>query len=146
LVHHLVMLDRVRRRADEFDILHFHTDYLHFPMFADCCDKTLTTLHGRLDLPDLAVMMREFAMMPLASISQAQRTPIAWANWHGTIPHGLPHDLHRLGDAGGGYLAFLGRISPEKGVREAIEIAHGAGLPLQIAAKIDPADRPYFED
>jgi glycosyltransferase involved in cell wall biosynthesis len=145
LVYHLIMLDRLRRCADEFDILHFHTDYLHFPLFADCWEKTLTTLHGRLDMPDLPVMMREYDMMPLVSISDAQRTPMPWANWYGTVQHGLPRHLHRLGDGGGGYLAFLGRMSPEKAPDRAIEIARRAGLPLQLAAKIDPVDREYFD-
>lgn len=144
LVHHLAMLHRVRQRAHEFDILHFHTDYLHFPLFADRPDNTLTTLHGRLDLPDLPIMMREFAMMPLVSISDAQRRPIPWANWCGTVLHGLP-DYLRPGDGGGGYLAFLGRISPEKGPDRAIAIACRAGLPLRIAAKVDRVDRDYFE-
>ncbi len=146
LVHHLIMLDRVRRCADEFDILHFHTDYLHFPLFADYCEKTVTTLHGRLDLPDLPVMMREYAMMPLISISDAQRAPMPWANWYGTVQHGLPRNLHRLGDGGGGYLGFLGRISPEKAPDRAIEIARRAGLPLRIAAKVDPVDQEYYDN
>ena len=146
LVHHLVMLDRVRRRANEFDILHFHTDYLHFPLFGEFWNKTLTTLHGRLDLPDLPAMMRHFAMMPLVSISDAQRTPVQWANWRGTVPHGLPHHLHRGGNGGGGYLAFLGRVSPEKGVDRAIAIARRVGLPLQIAAKVDRVDQTYYDD
>jgi glycosyltransferase involved in cell wall biosynthesis len=145
LVYHLIMLHRVCRRAAEFDLIHFHTDYLHFPLFADCWDKTLTTLHGRLDLPDLPVIMREFPMMPLVSISAAQQQPLSWANWRGTVPHGLPRDLHRLDNGAGGYLAFLGRIAPEKGPDRAIAIARGAGVPLQIAAKIDPVDRVYFE-
>ena len=145
LVHHMVMLDRARRQADEFDMLHFHIDYLHFPLFADRSERTLTTLHGRLDLPDLPIIMREFSMMPLASISEAQREPMAWANWHGTVLHGLPPDLLRFGDGSGGYLAFLGRISPEKGVSEAIAIARRADMALQIAAKIDPADQAYFD-
>lgn len=148
LVHHMVMLDRVRDLADEFDLLHFHTDYLHFPLATGFAHKTLTTLHGRLDLPDLPIIMRSFSTMPLASISDAQRAPVRWANWHGTVPHGLPPDLHRCGDGAGGYLAFLGRISPEKGVREAIAIARLANMPLQIAAKVDPnvqADRAYFD-
>ena len=145
LVYHLAMLDRVRRRADEFDILHFHTDYLHFPVFAECWDKTVTTMHGRLDLPDLPVMMRGFPDMPLVSISAAQRTPMPWANWYGTVLHGLPRDLHGLGDGSGGYLAFLGRVSPEKGVDRAIAIARHVGLPLQIAAKVDPVDSAYYE-
>ena len=145
LVHHLIMLDCVRRRADEFDILHFHTEYLHFPLFADRWDKTLTTLHGRLDLPDLPAMMRHYAMMPLLSISDAQRAPMLWANWHATVHHGLPPQLYRRGDGGGGYLAFLGRICPEKRPDRAIEIARRAGMPLQIAAKVDRVEQGYFD-
>jgi glycosyltransferase involved in cell wall biosynthesis len=145
LVYHLIMLDRLRRRADEFDILHFHTDYLHFPLFADRWENTLTTLHGRLDLPDLPVMMREYAMMPLVSISDAQQAPMPWANWCRTVQHGLPRNLHRLGDGSGGYLAFLGRISPEKAPDRAIAIARRAGLPLRIAAKIDAVDQEYYD-
>jgi glycosyltransferase involved in cell wall biosynthesis len=146
LVYHLIMLDRLRRCADEFDILHFHTDYLHFPLFADCWDKTLTTLHGRLDLPDLPVMMREYKMMPLVSISDAQRAPMPWANWSGTVQHGLPPNLHRAENGSGGYLAFLGRISPEKAPDRAIEIARRTRLPLQIAAKVDRVDQEYYEN
>jgi glycosyltransferase involved in cell wall biosynthesis len=134
----------VRRRAAEFDFIHFHTDYLHFPLFAESWDKTLTTLHGRLDLPDLPVVMREFSMMPLVSISDAQRAPLSWANWYETVLHGLPRDLYRLGSGAGGYLAFLGRIAPEKRPDRAIAIARQAGVPLQIAAKVDPVDRDYF--
>src|ERR1700676_4928914 len=145
LVYHLIMLDRLRRCAGQFDILHFHTDYLHFPLFADYWEKSLTTLHGRLDLPDLPVMMREYDMMPLVSISDAQRMPMPWANWYSTVQHGLPRNLHRLGDGGGGYLAFLGRMSPEKAPDRAVEIARRAGLPLQLAGQIDPVDREYFE-
>ena len=145
LAYHLAMLHRVRRRIGEFDFIHFHTDYLHFPLFADCWHKTLTTLHGRLDLPDLPVILRACSMMPLASISASQRAPLAWANWYGTVHHGLPRDLHRLGNGAGGYLAFLGRVSPEKGVDRAIAIARRVGLTLQIAAKVDPVDRDYFE-
>jgi glycosyltransferase involved in cell wall biosynthesis len=144
LVYHLIMLDRLRRRADEFDFIHFHTDYLHFPLFADCWEKTLTTLHGRLDMPDLPVMMREY-QMPLVSISDAQRTPMPWANWSETVLHGLPRNLHRPGNGSGGYLGFLGRISPEKAPDRAIEIARRAGLPLKIAAKVDAADQEYHE-
>src|SRR5690348_4311161 len=145
LVYHLTMLHRVCRRAAEFDLIHFHTDYLHFPLFADCWDKTLTTMHGRLDLPDLAVMAREYAMMPLASISQAQRAPLSWANWFGTVYHGLPANLYRTGTGSSGYLAFLGRISPEKRPDRAIAIGRRAGLPLRIAAKIDRVDQAYYE-
>jgi glycosyltransferase involved in cell wall biosynthesis len=144
LVYHMTMLHRVRRRATNFDLIHFHTDYLHFPLFAECWDKTLTTLHGRLDLPDLPVIMREFSMMPLVSISAAQQAPLPWANWYRTVQHGLPRDLHRLGSGAGGYLAFLGRIAPEKRPDRAIAIAREASMPLQIAAKVDPVDRDYF--
>jgi len=145
LVYHLAMLHRVRLRAADFDILHFHTDYLHFPLFAEIAEKTLTTLHGRLDLPDLPLMMRQFDTMPLVSISDAQRLPMAWANWYGTVHHGLPEQLHLFGRGGSGYLAFLGRISPEKRADRAIEIARRAGRPLHIAAKVDPVDETYFE-
>jgi glycosyltransferase involved in cell wall biosynthesis len=145
LVYHLIMLDGVRRQADQFDILHFHTDYLHFPFFAAQWDKTVTTMHGRLDLDDLAVVMRRFPQLPLVSISAAQRSPMSSANWCGTVHHGLPRDLHRLGPGNGGYLAFLGRISPEKGVDRAITIARRVRLSLQIAAKIDAADQAYYD-
>jgi glycosyltransferase involved in cell wall biosynthesis len=145
LIYHLIMLDRLRCRADEFDIIHFHTDYLHFPLFADRWEKTLTTLHGRLDMPDLPVMMREYDMMPLISISDAQQAPIPWATWYGTVPHGLPRNLHRLGNGSGGYLGFLGRISPEKAPDRAIEIARRSGLPLKIAAKVDAVDQEYYQ-
>jgi glycosyltransferase involved in cell wall biosynthesis len=145
LVYHLIMLDRVRSLANEFNVLHFHTDYLHFPLFAGYCEKTLTTLHGRLDLPDLPAMMREYPMMPLVSISDAQQAPMPWANWQATVQHGLPGDLHRLGNGGGGYLGFLGRISPEKAPDRAIEIARRAGLPIKIAAKVDMVDLEYYQ-
>jgi len=145
LVYHMMMLGRMRRQADQFDILHFHTDYLHFPFFAEQWERTVTTMHGRLDLADLAVMMRAFPQLPLVSISAAQRAPMPWANWYGTVHHGLPRELHRLGEGNGGYLAFLGRVSPEKGVDRAIAIARRVGLPLQIAAKVDPVDRAYYE-
>ncbi len=143
--YELIQLRQLALRAPEFDIIHFHGDLLHFPLFAEDWARTLTTLHGRLDLPDLPPLLREFPMMPLASISQAQRTPVPWANWHGTVHHGLPAALHRCGSGRGGYLAFLGRISPEKRPDRAIEIARRAGLPLRMAAKVDDADRTYFE-
>ncbi len=131
LPHHLVMLNRVARSAEEFDIIHFHVDFLHFPLFAPLWGKTLTTTHGRLDLPDLLPLFREFPMMPLVSISDAQRAPVPWASWHGTVHHGLPTDLYLPGRGNGGYLAFIGRISPEKGVERAIEIARRVGIPLK---------------
>jgi glycosyltransferase involved in cell wall biosynthesis len=134
----------VARSADAFDIIHFHTDYLHFPLFAQRWRKTLTTMHGRLDLPDLPPVLREFAMMPLVSISTAQRAPMPWANWYGTVYHGLPRNLYAAGSGDGGYLAFIGRICPEKRPDWAIEIARRADLPLTIAAKVDKADRTYY--
>src|SRR5437660_3207617 len=146
LPHHLVMLNRVARSAEEFDIIHFHVDFLHFPLFARLWGKTLTTTHGRLDLPDLPPLFREFPMMPLVSISDAQREPVAWASWQGTVHHGLPADLYLPGRGDGGYLAFIGRISPEKGVERAIKIARRAGIPLKIAAKVDKADLDYYND
>jgi glycosyltransferase involved in cell wall biosynthesis len=146
LPHHLVMLNRVAQNAEAFDIIHFHADFLHFPLFAPLWGKTLTTAHGRLDLPDLPPLFREFPMMPLVSISDAQRAPVPWASWYGTIHHGLPADLYFPGRGDGGYLAFIGRISPEKGVEKAIKIARRVGIPLKIAAKVDKADLDYYND
>jgi glycosyltransferase involved in cell wall biosynthesis len=111
LIYHLVMFNRVAARAADFDILHFHTDYLHFPVFAGLGLPTATTLHGRLDLPDLPVAYAEFPEMPLVSISDNQRLPLPWANWRATVHHGLPRSLYRLGSGAGGYLAFIGRIT-----------------------------------
>jgi len=145
LSYHFISLHRLAQTADAFDIIHFHTDYLHFPLFAQHWGKTLTTLHGRLDLPDLPPLMREFAMMPLVSISNAQRAPVPWANWYATVYHGLPTSLYTCGRGDGGYLAFIGRVCPEKRPDWAIEIARGAGLPLAIAAKVDKVDRTYYK-
>ena len=141
----LAMLDEVRRRADEFDIIHFHLDLLQFPLFQDISFKCITTLHGRLDLPHFHPMYRRFSDMPLVSISDDQRRPMPPVNWVSTIHHGLPPQLYRFNGDGGRYLAFLGRISPEKRPDRAIEIAKQSGTPLKIAAKIDPVDREYFE-
>ncbi len=144
LAHHMIMLHRVALSAHRFDIIHFHTDYLHFPLFARS-GKTVTTLHGRLDLPHLPPLMREFTMMPLVSISDAQRAPVPWANWYGTVHHGLPPELLTLGRGAGGYLAFVGRISPEKNPERAIEIARCVSMPLVIAAKVDKVDEEYYK-
>jgi glycosyltransferase involved in cell wall biosynthesis len=140
----LVMLDEVRRRADEFDVIHFHVDLLQFPLFKDIFPKCITTLHGRLDKRDFHPIYRAFPEMPLISISNAQRRPMPPVNWVSNIYHGLPPELYRLNRDGGRYLAFLGRISPEKRLDRAIEIAKQCGIPLKIAAKVDPADRVYF--
>jgi len=140
----LVMLDEVRRRADEFDIIHFHVDMLQFPMFEEIFFKCVTTMHGRLDLPDFHPIHQVFPGMPLVSISDHQRLPMPPVNWASTIHHGLPRDLYRFGSGVGGYLAFLGRIAPEKRPDRAIEIAKRSGIPLKIAAKVDAVDRDYF--
>src|SRR5262249_31152120 len=136
LAHHLVMLEQVFKRAAEFDVLHFHTDYLHFPISRRVNPVQVTTLHGRLDLPDLAPLYREFPEMPVISISNSQREPLPHANWVTTVYHGLPRTLYQLQDQPQDYLAFVGRICPEKRVDRAIEIAKRAGMPLKIAAKV----------
>jgi glycosyltransferase involved in cell wall biosynthesis len=147
LPHYMVMLDRVRRRALEFDLLHFHIDYLHFPLFRDLAGRTLTTQHGRLDLPDLPVAYRAFCEFPLVSISDDQRRPCPDWHWLRTVHHGLPTDLHPFSPfVPDGYLAFLGRICPEKRPDHAIEIARRVGLPLKIAAKVDRVDQDYFDE
>jgi glycosyltransferase involved in cell wall biosynthesis len=140
----LVMLDEVQRRANDFDIIHFHIDLLQFPLFKDMFHKCITTLHGRLDLPDFKPVYRAFNGMPLVSISDDQRHPMPPVNWVSTIPHGLPPKQIRFSQQDSGYLAFLGRISPEKRPDRAIAIAKQSGKPLKIAAKIDAVDREYF--
>lgn len=145
LAPHILMLERVARMAPHFDIVHFHIDYLHFPLSRRLGVAQVTTLHGRLDLPELPELYREFADCPVVSISEAQRGPLPHARWVATVPHGLPTDLYTFRDRPGDYLAFLGRISPEKRPDRAIEIARRAGMRLRIAAKIDRADRVYFE-
>jgi glycosyltransferase involved in cell wall biosynthesis len=142
--YYMLMLDKVRSMASEFDILHFHIDQFHFPVFREMARRTVTTLHGRQDLPDLHNLYRGFPEMPLVSISNAQRAPIPDANYVGTVYHGVPRDLTLMLEPRGGYLAFLGRISPEKRVDRAIAIARAAGLPLKIAAKVDRVDEVYF--
>ena len=145
--HMMVMLDNVRERADEFDILHFHIDYLHFPLFRHSAYRSLTTLHGRQDLADHMPLYRRFPQMPLVAISNEQRTALPSGNFVGTVYHGLPLHLHRPTlNKKRGYLAFLGRICPEKRPDRAIEIARKAALPLKIAAKVDKVDEAYFCD
>jgi glycosyltransferase involved in cell wall biosynthesis len=145
--YHMILLDKVRRLADEFDVLHFHIDLLHFPLIRCFARPTLTTLHGRLDLPDLQPFYRAFPDVPVVSISDDQRKPLPPVNWMATVPHGLPRDLLPFQSLpAGGYLAFLGRISPEKRPDRAIEIAARAGLELRIAAKVDNADRQYWDE
>ncbi len=146
LPYHLIMLDEVRRRADQFDILHFHIELIHFPLIRALANRTLTTLHNRLDLPDLVPFYSAFSEIPLVSVSDAQRQPLPPVNWVGTVHHGLPPDLLPLiTEPQGDYLAFLGRISPEKRPDRAIEIAAAVGMPLKIAAKIGREDEAYWE-
>ena len=141
------MLDRVRGHAEEFDIMHFHIDQFHFPLFRQMADRTVTTLHGRQDLPDLKPLYLGFSEMPLVSISDDQRRTISNANVVATVHHGIPANLHKPNySPRGGYVAFLGRISPEKGPERAILIARALGLPLKIAAKVDKVDETYFRE
>jgi glycosyltransferase involved in cell wall biosynthesis len=144
--HFMVMIDKVRERAEQFDILHFHLDLFHFPLFRSLAARTLTTLHGRQDLSDLKLFYNRFGEMPLISISHDQRKPLRHANFIGTIHHGIPADLHQPTFAHEGYLAFLGRISSEKRPDRAIRIARAAGIPLKIAAKVDKVDEAYFRN
>jgi glycosyltransferase involved in cell wall biosynthesis len=145
LMWHMQMLDRVFAAADRYDVIHFHTDYLHYPLARRSTTPTLTTMHGRLDLPDLAALHRHFDDQALVSISAHQQQQMPDARWLATVHHGLPRDLHRPQRAPGDYFAFIGRLSPEKRADRAIEIAVACDTPLRIAAKIDPADQAYFD-
>ncbi len=143
---HMMMIEQVYRRAKDFDLLHFHLDYYPFSLMSRQPTPFVTTLHGRLDLPEHQPMFATFSSIPLASISTAQRRPASHANWVGTVHHGLPKNLLTPQPVEPSYLAFLGRISPEKAVDRAVRIAERCGLPLKIAAKVDAADRDYFDD
>ena len=141
---HVAMVEQVFSQAEEFDLIHFHIDYLHFSLSRHTQVPCITTQHGRLDIPDLVALYQQFRDIPLVSISDAQRKPLAWANWLGTVHHGMPEKSLRF-RKGGEYLAFLGRVSPEKGLLEAIQIAIKSGKKLKIAAKVDRADQDFFE-
>lgn len=144
---HMLMLEQVSRRAEEFDVLHFHIDYYPFALFGRQPTPFLTTLHGRLDLPELQPVFDTFSDVPVVSISDNQRQPLPQANWLDTVYHGLPKNLLTpLPGVKPGYLAFLGRISPEKRVDTAIRIAAQCGLPIKIAAKLDKADKAYYDE
>jgi glycosyltransferase involved in cell wall biosynthesis len=145
LAHHVIMLDEVIAAADSFDVIHFNIDYWHYPLVRWLRLPAITTLHGRLDIPDLVSLYARFSDTPLVSISDAQRAPVPWANWIATVHHGLPRDLYAFRERPGSYLAFLGRISPEKRPDRAIAIARSAGIPLKIAAKVDRVDQVYFD-
>lgn len=146
LMFQCAMLDQVARLADGFDVIHFHTDYLHFPMLPNLTVPHITTLHGRLDLPELAVLYRHFDEVPLVSISDSQRVPLPWVNWQATVHHGLPDNLYRFNPSPANYFMFVGRISPEKRLDRAIDIAVQCNTPLCIAAKVDKVDEPYFNE
>jgi len=145
LAAHMTLLSEVLKRADEFDVIHFHTDMVHFPFFSRCADKTITTLHGRLDMKDIGEVYERWPGFGLVSISDDQRRPLPLVNWKATVHHGMPGELYEFSPKSAGYLAFLGRISPEKRPDRAIRIAQALGMPLKIAAKVDAADRQYFE-
>jgi glycosyltransferase involved in cell wall biosynthesis len=142
------LVERVAADADQFDVLHFHIDHLHYPLLRRLATPAFTTMHGRMDLPDLPPLFEEFRETALVSISNSQREPLPWANWIATVPHGLPlRDIAASTSVNAdAYLAFLGRTSPEKGIEEAIDIAHRVGRPLRVAAKVDDADASYFEE
>jgi glycosyltransferase involved in cell wall biosynthesis len=146
LAHHLLLVEQVAQEASEFDVIHYHIDYLHYSTTRRTPQRQVTTLHGRLDIPDLVPLYQEYRDMPLISISDAQRDPLRWANWQATIYHGLPKDLYPFQEQPSDYLAFLGRVSPEKGCEAAIDIARRVGLPLKIAAKIGAgSDQEYYD-
>lgn len=144
-LRHFLLIEEVLKRKDEFDVIHFHTDPMHFSAVAREKLASVFTFHGRLDIPELINYCRFFPERPVTSISLSQRRPMPWLNWVGNIYHGLPRDLYRLGTGDGGYLAFLGRICADKGIEQAIQIAEAAQIPLKIAAKVDKADNEYHE-
>jgi glycosyltransferase involved in cell wall biosynthesis len=146
LAAHLSMMHEVRRRARDFDVIHFHVDLLHFPFFENIARHTVTTLHGRLDLKDLPDVYRRWEQYPLVSVSDHQRKALPLGNWISTVHHGVPNDLYRFTAKPDGYLAFLGRISSEKRPDRAIAIAKRMGLKLKIAAKVDAVDNAYFAE
>jgi glycosyltransferase involved in cell wall biosynthesis len=142
---HMVMLENVRQRCDEFDLLHFHLDYYPFSLFSRQRTPFITTLHGRLDLPEHQPVFKTFGRTPIVSISNSQRRPVLQANWIRTIYHGVPEELLTPRPTKPAYLAALGRIAPEKSMDRAIRIARRCGIPLKIAAKVDPVDQDYYE-
>jgi glycosyltransferase involved in cell wall biosynthesis len=144
VVWHTILMQAVLNESRAFDVIHFHTDVLQLPLGRHCRTPCVSTAHGRLDLPDLKSLFRCFPKHPMVSISDSQRAPLPWVNWRATVHHGLPLGLYRFHPRPQGYFAFVGRISPEKRADRAIEIAKACGVPLRIAAKVDPADRRYF--
>ncbi|MEX0619153.1 MAG: glycosyltransferase family 4 protein [Pseudohongiellaceae bacterium] len=144
-IYYVLMLDQVMNHASSFDVIHFHIDALHFPLVRRSGVPYVTTLHGRLDLVDLVPLYRRFTEVPVVSISDAQRKPLPWLNWQQTIYHGMSKDMFTFHEQHNGYLAFVGRINPEKRVDRAIEIARRVGMPLKIGAKVDKTDQAYFD-
>jgi glycosyltransferase involved in cell wall biosynthesis len=144
VVWHTILMQAVLNESHAFDVIHFHTDVLQLPLGRQCRTPCVSTAHGRLDLPDLKSLFRCFPRHPMVSISDSQRAPLPWVNWRATVHHGLPLGLYSFHANAQGYFAFVGRISPEKRADRAIEIAKACGMPLRIAAKVDPADRGYF--
>ena len=146
LAPHILQIDEVMDRANEFDVIHFHTDYLNFPFTKSLEVPHVTTLHGNLGIPELQPLYNRYRHQPVISISNSQRKPLPQANWVGNVYHGIPSNLFKPGKGKDGYLAFLGRVSPEKGLENAIAIATTAGVPIKVAAKIDKADEEYYEE
>jgi glycosyltransferase involved in cell wall biosynthesis len=144
LPHHIRLMEMIFADVSRFDLIHFHCDYLHFPLLRRCLCPSVTTMHGRLHVPDLQPLLAEYPEVPLVSISDDQRRPIPGANWQATVFHGLPRNLHKVRERPGDYLAFLGRISPEKRLDRAVEIARRTGMKLKVAAKVYPEERDYF--
>jgi glycosyltransferase involved in cell wall biosynthesis len=144
LAYHMLLVEEVHKQAELFDVIHFHTDFLHYTAFRHDATPLLTTLHGRLDLPDIMALYWEFRELPVISISDNQRRPMPWLNWRQTIYHGLPIDSLHYNDQPDGYLAFIGRMCPEKRPDLAIQIARKSGIPLKMAAKVDEADQEYY--
>jgi glycosyltransferase involved in cell wall biosynthesis len=144
-VYHFTLMEMVEKEAHKFDIIHSHIDYLYFPIIKRSKNIYLTTLHGRLDIPELEPLYKIYNDIPLVSISDSQRKPVIDSNWMGTVYHGLPLDLFQFNRKGGEYLVFVGRVSPEKRVDRAIEIAKASGVKIRIAAKVDKVDKDYFE-
>jgi glycosyltransferase involved in cell wall biosynthesis len=146
IIPHMQMFGKAARMADAFDIIHFHTDYLHFPLARRLPTPHITTLHGRLNIPDLIPLYLEFTDIPVVSISDHQRQPLPFADWRGTVYNGIPEELFAFHNQRGSYLVFLGRISPEKGVEDAIRIAERAGMRIRVSGKVDKVDEDYFRE
>lgn len=146
LAPHVLQLEQLQQELRSFDIIHYHTGHMHFPLARRHTVPHLTTLHGRLDIPDIAALFQEFQDLPMVSISYTQRKPMPRLNWLGTVYHGLPQNLHTFHAEHSDYLAFIGRISPEKRLDRAIDIARRVGMPLKVAAKVDMADKDYFRE